>query len=80
MLKTYGIAEYKALVNCDKIDIVRNPKTDKLFGACSNGETIKVEQAIDFKKVMVVLVDVKDDGTFDACLINQRPDNVQITL
>lgn len=78
MTNTFGIAEFKTAFGCDKIDIVRNPKTNKLFGACSNGKSIKVEQAIDFTKAVVVLVE--DGNMDDACIINERASNVQITL
>lgn len=30
-LNTYSVSQFKTLVSADKVDIVRNPKTGKLF-------------------------------------------------
>lgn len=70
MIQTFGIQEFKTAFQCQTIEILRSPKTNKVFGSCSNGKTIKVEQAIDLSKPVVVLV---EDGNLDlACLINKR--------
>ena len=70
MLVSMGIAEFKQAMGCNSIEILVNKNTNKLFAACSNGKNIKVEQAIDVTKPMVVLV---EEGELDnACIINKR--------
>ncbi len=70
MIQTFGIQEFKQNFACQTIEILRSPKTNKIFASCSNGKTLKVEQAIDLTKPVVVLV---EDGDLDlACIINKR--------
>lgn len=70
MLTTMSIGNFKEAVKATKIDILKNPNTEKFFAAGDNGKNYKVEQSIDFKAPIVVLV---EDGMLDeACFINQR--------
>ena len=65
-----SIRAFKAQLGCESIQILRNPKTNKLFASLDTGGNIKVEQAIDTSKDMVVLVE--DGNLTDACIINKR--------
>ena len=78
-LASMSVKSFKSKVGCEKIDILVNPKTDKLFASADNGKNYKVEQAIDFKLEIVVLVE--DDNYDEACFINPRAQaEVKITL
>ena len=67
-LANMSIASFKEAVGCQKIDILENPKTGKLFASGDNGKNWKVQASIDFKLQIVVLV---EDGELDnACFIN----------
>lgn len=79
MLRNMSVASFKSLVNAAKFDIIKNPKDGgKIFAAGDNGQCYKVEQAIDVKKPIVVLIDGDDLDT--ACFINERPSNSIVTL
>ncbi len=68
-LVNVGIPEFKVLAGASKLDILKNPKTDKLFISASNGKNYKVQQNIDTAKEMVFLI---EDGKIEeACLINK---------
>ena len=74
-----SVANFKKLIGADKIDILVNPHTSKLFASADNGQNFKVEQAIDFKAPIVVLID--GDDLDSACFINERvPLDIKITL
>lgn len=67
-LANMSVASFKEAVGCQKIDILENPKTGKLFASGDNGKNWKVQASIDFKLQIVVLV---EDGELDnACFIN----------
>lgn len=70
-LRSMSLMSFKTTVGCQKLDIFKNPKTDKLFAAGDNGKTYKVQQAIDFKKPIVVLFDDEDSIDESACIINE---------
>lgn len=68
MLQNIGISEFKAKIGAEKISVIKNPATGKLFASASSGHNFKVQQDIDLKTEMVFLV---EDGVIDtACLIN----------
>ena len=68
MLANMSVSAFKDAVKASKIDILVNPKTNKLFAAGDNGKNYKVQANIDFKLQIVVLV---EDGELDtACFIN----------
>ena len=78
-LANMSIASFKEAVGCQKIDILENPKTGKLFASGDNGKNWKVQSSIDFKTSIVVLV---EDGDLEsACFINPGAGaEVKITL
>jgi len=64
------IVQFKAQVNQDSLDIVRNPKNQKLFVASEDGSRWKAQQNLDASAPMAFLI---DDGDFDkACLVNVK--------
>lgn len=78
-LRNMSVKSFKALIGAEKIDILVNPKTSKLFASADTGVNFKVEAAIDFTQPIVVLIDGDDLDT--ACFINQRTlAEVKITL
>lgn len=63
-----GVTEFKKFIGVEKIEILRNTKTTKLFAHASNGKNFKVQANIDFSKEIQVLM---EDGDVDgACFIN----------
>jgi len=44
--KTQGINAFASNNNISKIDILKNPKTGKLFGVLSNGDTVRLGKDI----------------------------------
>ena len=77
-LSQVSIANFKTMVGAGSFEIIENPKTNKLFAAGDNGKAYKVEQNIDLKLEIVVLVD--NDNVDNSCFINKRASNVKITL
>jgi hypothetical protein len=65
----YGMSEFKTLVNATTFNVVKNPKTSKLFVAATNGQSYKCQGDIDVKQPVEWLV--VDGEVDDACLINQ---------
>ncbi len=64
-----GLKEFKDAAGFSNADIVRNPKTGKLFLSASNGKTYRVQGDLDLSKELCFLV---EDGDLDnACLINK---------
>jgi len=63
------VAQFKAAVGAETISVLRNPQTSKLFMATNTGQNYKVQQDIDVKKEMRVLV--PENGNLEeACLTN----------
>lgn len=76
------IAEFKELNNCTSLNIVRNPKTDKLF-VTANGSTVAaVSKNYESSKGNAEFVELimEDDGSKVWCLHNANTDNVVETL
>lgn len=69
-LSTMSVKNFKTAIGADVIKFFHNPATGKLFASADNGINYKVEQAIDPKKPMVVLME--DGDTSTACFINER--------
>lgn len=68
MFANMSVPAFKEAVKASKIDILVNPKTNKLFASGDNGKNYKVQGNIDFTLQIVVLV---EDGELDgACFIN----------
>lgn len=65
-----SVKAFKTLIGAEKIDILVNPKTGKLFASADSGHNFKVEAKIDFTADIVVLIDGDDLET--ACFINPR--------
>ena len=78
-LTSISIPEFKKVDDTESIQIVKNPKNQKLFASCGNGKKYKVEQKIDLAKPISFLHDT--DGAWDeGCFVNTRADNVIATL
>ena len=69
-LASMSVKNFKTATKADVIKFLRNPATSKLFAAADNGQSYKVEQAIDTTKPIVVLMEDGDLST--ACFINER--------
>ena len=68
MLQNIGISEFKAKIGAEKISVIKNPATGKLFTSATSGHNFKCQQDIDLQKPMTFLV---EDGVIEtACLIN----------
>lgn len=70
--------EFKKALDCESFQVIKNPKTDKLFVATSNGKRLRCQQSIDITKPLSWLI---PDGNLDeACLINASEANVVATF
>jgi hypothetical protein len=69
-VKFLTIAQFKAVVDQNSLDIVRNPYTKKLFVASEDGGRWKAQQSLDADAPMAFLVE--DDDTERACLVNVK--------
>mgnify|MGYP000365568739 CR=1 FL=1 len=65
------IEEFKSKIGAESAQILKNPNTGKLFLAASNGENFKVQQEINPKEEMKILV--PDGDISEACLTNVKP-------
>jgi hypothetical protein len=77
-LTRLGITEFKESIGATSLDVVKNPKTQKLFVSTSNGNTYKCQAAIDLSKPVEMLIPDGDLGS--ACLVNKGTNNVLATL
>lgn len=81
-VKFYTVAEFKTRIGAsetEKAQVVKNPKTDKLFLKIGS-QNFKCQHDIDSSKEIRVLV---EDDEFDkACLVNTKAstENVLFTL
>jgi pyrroline-5-carboxylate reductase len=80
--KKLSINAFKEMHNAEKIQIIRNPKTDKLF-VSANGQTVasvsKNYDATNADKEFVELI-MEDTGETIWCLHNSSNANVEETL
>ena len=63
------VAEFKSAIGAEKLEVLRNPQTDKLFMSADGGANYKVQQDIDVNADIRVLVP-EDGGLEQACLVN----------
>ena len=62
------VEEFKAQIGTTSMQVLKSPKTDKLFLATAEGDCYKVQQDIDGSKPMKMLI--KDGDLSEACLVN----------
>ena len=67
--KRIGMLEFKALIGCNTIDVIKNPHTSKLFASASNGDVFKAQGDLDVTQPVEWLV--QDGDLKAACLINK---------
>lgn len=78
--KKLSIPAFKAMCNTDKLDIVRNPKTGKLF-VVANGDTVAaVSTNYDSSKDKEFVELIMADSTKLWCLHNPSAANVVDSL
>lgn len=70
-VKFISIEAFKDSVDATSIEVLKNPKTGKLF-MTAGGDTYRVQQDIDPKKEMRILIPLEGDetGIENACLVN----------
>ena len=79
MLQTMSLSAFKSVQGVDEIQIVKNPKTDKLFAVDSKGQKYKAQGDLDLSGKIAFLHDT--EGSIDeGCFINPGMDNVLATL
>jgi hypothetical protein len=62
-----SVGEFKEQIGASSIEVLRNPKTDKLF-LSAGGATYRCQQDIDKNADMRMLI--PEEGINDACLVN----------
>jgi hypothetical protein len=78
-VSTQSISQFKSLQMIDKLDIVKNPKTDKLFIAWAGG-TGAVAAKYDSSKPKVISLMQDAEGTQFFMLHNEQTSNVVESL
>ena len=88
-LRNMSIEEFKAETKVQRISIVRNPNTKKLFASAA-GSNYRVQGDIDVAKPIDFLyeedIDAKNEkgepigGVKNGCFVNSNQDNVLTTL
>lgn len=73
-----SIQEFKDTIGATTLEVLRNPKTKKLFMS-TGSQNFKVQGDINLQLPMRVLIP-KDGGIDEACLINANSANVLGTL
>lgn len=83
MLRNLSIEEFKAETKVTTIQIVKNPKTSKLFASAA-GKNYRVQGDIDVSKPIDFLYEddttAENSGVENGCFVNSNTDNVQATL
>lgn len=77
-LTRLGVSEFKAAIGASSFDVVKNPKTQKLFVSASNGSTYRVQASINLSEGVEMLVPNGD--LTNACLVNKGTNNVMATF
>lgn len=77
-LARLGITEFKESIGATSLDVVKNPKTQKLFVSTSNGGTYRCQAAIDLSKPVEMLI--PDGDLTNACLVNKGTNNIMATF
>lgn len=67
-VKFMSVSEFKTAIGATSLQVLRNPKTDKLFMASDTGQNYRVQGDLDPAERMTVLVE--DNDLENACLIN----------
>ena len=62
-----SVGDFKEQVGASTIEVLKNPKTDKLF-LSAGGNTYRVQQNIDKTEEMRMLI--PEEGIAEACLVN----------
>ncbi len=73
------IPEFKTKIGASKIEIVKSPKTNKLFAHTSDGTNYKVEQAIDLKQPLRFMYETEDTFS-EGCIISVPESNNVLTV
>jgi hypothetical protein len=73
-LSNISVEEFKAQTGAGRIDIVRNPKTQKLF-ASANGKNYRVQADIDLAKPIDFLME-EGKTIDDGCFVNSNTENL----
>lgn len=69
-LKAITIAQFKTACGITRLDVLKNPKTEKWFAVDDKGNSYRCHQATDWStKPRNVQVLVEDDDMDTACLI-----------
>lgn len=69
---TLSVNLFKERFNTTKIDIVRSPKTSKLFVTIDDGTKFKCQQSIDLSKPVAFIGETHEE----LCLVNPSTANV----
>lgn len=64
-----SVSSFKSEIGATSIDVVRNPKTEKLFMSSDNGKTFRVQSDIKLNEPLEILI--PDGSLSDACLVNK---------
>jgi len=73
-----SLADFKAAIGVAKLDIVKNPKTGKLFMSANN-KAWKCKADIDLQSPLAILI--PENGNLDeACLVNGSSENVLASI
>jgi hypothetical protein len=78
-VSTQSISQFKSLQMIDKLDIVKNPKTDKLFIAWAGG-TGAVAAKYDSSKPKVISLMQDNEGVQFFMLHNEQTNNIVESL
>lgn len=62
------VEQFKEQVGTTSMQVLKSPKTNKLFLSTAEGDCYKVQQDIDGSKEMKMLI--KDGDLSEACLVN----------
>ena len=62
------VSQFKAQIGATSMQVLKSPTTSKLFLSTDAGDCYKVQQDIDDRKDMKMLI--KDGNISDACLVN----------
>jgi hypothetical protein len=68
--KRISVSEFKTLTSSDFLDLIKSPKTGKLFLSNQNGDKFNVHQDIDAQGDCEILV-IEDEGEISYCLVNK---------
>lgn len=77
-LTRLGVTEFKTTIGATSLDVIKNPKTGKLFASASNGNVYRVQASIDLSAPVEMLI--PDADITNACLVNKGTNNVMATF